>query len=130
MIVDTSALMAIVLEEPEAEACAHAIEEASVRRISAGTLLEAGIVTDAIGDAIASRRLDEIIQTAGIRIEPVTLEQVRIGRGAYRDFGRGRGHPAQLNFGDCFAYALAKDVGEPLLFKGNDFRHTDVRPAL
>jgi ribonuclease VapC len=130
MIVDTSALMAIVQDEPDAEACARAIEEAGVRRMSAANLLEAGIVTDAIGDAIASRRLDEIIRAAGIRIEPVTVEQADIGRRAYRDFGKGSGHPAQLNFGDCFAYALAAATDEPLLYKGDDFDHTDVASAL
>lgn len=130
MIVDTSALMAIILDEPEAEACALAIEEATISRMSAANWLEAGIVVDAIGDAIASRRLDELIRQAGIRIEPLTPEQAAIGREAYRDFGRGSGHPAQLNFGDCFAYALAQSLGEPLLFKGKDFGHTDVAPAL
>jgi ribonuclease VapC len=130
MIVDTSALMAILLDEPEAEACAQAIEDAAVCRMSAGNWLEAGVVIDSIGDAIASRRLDDLIQQASVEIEPVTAEQARIGRDAYRDFGRGSGHPAQLNFGDCFAYALAKTSGEALLFKGGDFGHTDITPAL
>lgn len=130
MIVDTSALLAILRNEPEAAACAEAIEQAPVRRISAGNFLEAAIVIDASGDPVASRRLDELLEVANIVIEPVTAEQARHGREAYRDFGRGRGHPAQLNFGDCFAYALAKATGEPLLFKGADFRQTDVRPAL
>ena len=129
MIIDTSALLAIIRYEPEAPICARLIEQAEVRRMSAGNLLEAAIVTDAIGDPVASRRLDELIEVAGIIIEPVTVEQARIGRDAYRDFGRGSGHPAQLNFGDCFAYALAKTTGEPLLFKGQDFNHTDLRPA-
>ena len=129
MIIDTSALLAILRDEPEALSCARAIEEAEVRRMSAGNMLEAAIVIDASGDPVASRRLDELIEVAGIIIEPVTAEQARIGREAYRDFGRGRGHPAQLNFGDCFAYALAKTTGETLLFKGQDFSHTDLRPA-
>jgi ribonuclease VapC len=129
VIIDTSALLAILRDEPEALSCARAIEEAEVRRMSAGNMLEAAIVIDASGDPVASRRLDELIEVAGIIIEPVTAEQARIGREAYRDFGRGRGHPAQLNFGDCFAYALAKTTGETLLFKGQDFSHTDLRPA-
>lgn len=98
-------------------------------RVSAGTLLEATIVIDSSRDPIASRRLDDLIQSAKISVDPVTDVQVRIGREAYRDFGKGTGHPAQLNFGDCFAYALAKVTGEPLLFKGNDFSYTDVTPA-
>ena len=129
MIIDTSAILAILRAEPEAPAMATAIEQANVRRISAGTFLEAAIVVDASRDPVASRRLDELVAVAGIRIEPGTAEQARIGRDAYRDFGKGSGHPAQLNFGDCFAYALAKAVGEPLLFVGGDFAHTDVRPA-
>lgn len=130
MIVDTSALVAILLDEREAPACARAIEDARACRISAANLLEAGIVIDMIGDPIARRRLDEIVREADIRVEPVTAEQASIGRQAYRDFGRGSGHPAQLNFGDCFAYALAKTLAEPLLYKGNDFGHTDVTPVL
>ena len=130
MIIDTSALLAILRDEPEALACAQAIEQAADRRISAGNFLEAAIVIDASGDPIASRRLDELLEVASITIEPVTVEQVRIGRAAYRDFGKGSGHPAQLNFGDCFAYALALTTAEPLLFKGRDFSHTDLRSAL
>ena len=105
------------------------IADASVRRISAGTLLETTIVVDAGGDPILRRRLDELLDVADFVIEPVTGEQARIGREAYRDFGRGSGHPARLNFGDCFAYALAKAIGEPLLFKGDDFGHTDITAA-
>jgi ribonuclease VapC len=130
VIVDTSALLAILRDEPEALDCAQAIEQARVRRISAASLLEAAIVIDMNRDPVASRRLDELIDAAAIIIEPVTAEQARIGREAYRDFGRGTGHPAQLNFGDCFAYALAKAMGEPLLFKGPDFRQTDLRPVI
>jgi ribonuclease VapC len=130
VIIDTSALLAILRDEPEAKACAQATEEATIRRMSAASLLEAAIVIDATRDPIASRRLDELIVVAGIAIEPVTAEQARIGREAYRDFGRGSGHPARLNYGDCFAYALAKTTGEPLLFKGTDFSHTDLRAAI
>ena len=130
MIIDTSALLAILRDEPEAQWCAEAIDGAPSRRISAASWLEAAIVIDASGDPIASRRFNELVEVADIVVEPITLEQVQIGRAAYRDLGRGSGHPAQLNFGDCFAYALAKVTGESLLFKGNDFRHTDVRPVL
>ncbi len=129
MIIDTSALLAILRDEPEARLCAAAIANATTRRISAANFLEAAIVTDASRNPIASRRLDDLLKAANILIEPVTEEQARLGREAYRDFGKGSGHPAQLNFGDCFAYAIAKAIGEPLLFKGDDFAHTDVTPA-
>jgi ribonuclease VapC len=130
MIIDTSALLAILRDEPEALSCAKAIAQAATRRISAASFLEAAIVTDASRDPIASRRLDDLLRVGDIAIEPVTEEQARLGREAYRDFGKGSGHPAQLNFGDCFAYALAKATGEPLLFKGDDFAQTDVTPAV
>lgn len=130
MIVDTSAVLAILRDEPEALACATAIERAATRWISAANLLEAAIVVDASRDPVASRRFDELITLARMAVIPVTEEQARIGRAAYRDFGKGSGHPAQLNFGDCFAYALAKVADEPLLFKGADFVHTDLTPAV
>src|SRR3990172_12627247 len=130
MIIDPSALLAIRRDEPEALSCAEAIAQATTRRISAANFLEAAIVTDASRDPIASRRLDDLLKVADIAIEPVTEEQARLGRAAYRDFGKGSGHPAQLNFGDCFAYALAKATGESLLFKGGDFSHTDLRRAI
>jgi ribonuclease VapC len=129
MVVDTSALLAVFFEEPEAEAFARAIAGADKPRMSAGNLLEAGIVADNQTDPRTGRQLDALIANFRLRIEPVTEEQVRLARQAYVDFGRGN-HPAGLNFGDCFAYALAKDKGEPLLFKGDDFTRTDVEPAL
>lgn len=129
MIVDTSALLAILRAEPEAASCARAIERARTRRISAANFLEAAIVVDGSRDPIASRRFDDLCRAAELIVESVTEEQARIARDAYRDFGRGSGHPARLNFGDCFAYALARVTGEPLLFKGEDFAHTDVTPA-
>jgi ribonuclease VapC len=95
--------------------------------MSAASYLEAGIVADGSRNPVLSRQLDAVISDAIISIEPVTERQARIARDAYRDFGKGSGHPAGLNFGDCFAYALAKDRGEPLLFKGDDFSRTDVR---
>ena len=129
MIVDSSAVVAILADEPEAAEYVRAIEEAGSVAISAANYLEAAIVVDGRRDAIGSRRFDEFLRESGIRIEPVTEEQAILARAAYRDFGRGSGHPAKLNFGDCFAYALAKATGEALLFKGDDFRHTDVRAA-
>jgi len=129
VIVDSSALLAILLAEEDAPAFARAIGEATERRISAGTLLEVSIVADALADPVARRSFDELLRIAGLIVEPVTEEQARIGRQAYRDFGRGSGHPARLNFGDCFAYALAIDKGEPLLFKGSDFAQTGVQSA-
>jgi ribonuclease VapC len=127
MIVDTSALIAILRDEPQAETLAHAIESSSVRRLSAVSFVEAAVIIDASRDPVASRRFDDLIKEAQIIIEPVTEEQARIAREAYRDFGRGSGHPAKLNFGDCFAYALAKFTAEPLLFKGDDFARTDIK---
>jgi len=130
MIVDTSALMAILRDEEDAMACARAIANAAIRRISAATYVETAAVIDASRDPIASRRLDDLLHEARFAIEPVTEAQARIAREAYRDFGRGSGHPARLNFGDCFAYALAKAMNEPLLFKGDDFTRTDITSAL
>ncbi|HEY7299481.1 MAG TPA: type II toxin-antitoxin system VapC family toxin [Xanthobacteraceae bacterium] len=129
MIVDTSAVIAILRDEPEAEVCARAIEVSAARRISAANFVETAVVIDASHDPIASRRFDDFIKEAQIIVEPVTEAQARIAREAYRDFGRGSGHPARLNFGDCFAYALAKIMREPLLFKGADFAHTDIPRA-
>ena len=115
MIIDTSALIAILRDEPEAAACARAIE--------------AAIVIDGSRDPVAGRRFDDLLREAQLVIEPVTESQARIAREAHRDFGRGSGHPARLNFGDCFAYALARATSRPLLFKGHDFSKTDVQPA-
>jgi ribonuclease VapC len=98
--------------------------------MSAASYLETSIVIDRSRDPRPSRQFDLLLHEAGIEIVPVTVEQARIAREAYRDFGKGSGHPAGLNFGDCFAYALATDRGEPLLYKGDDFVHTDIRSAL
>jgi len=130
VIIDTSALIAILRAEDDASDMALAIERAQVRKISAANYLETAVVIDASRDPIASRRFDELVDTAELRVEPVTHDQARIARDAYRDFGKGSSHKAGLNFGDCFAYALAKSTGEPFLFKGNDFGHTDITPAL
>ena len=128
MVLDTSALLAMLFAESEAATFARAVARAGYRRISAANLLEAGIVADHQADSRAGRQLDALVGRISLRIEPVTEEQVRIARQAYLDFGKGN-HPAKLNFGDCFAYALAKATGEPLLFKGDDFGHTDIRAA-
>jgi ribonuclease VapC len=129
MILDTSAVIAILRMEAEAPEFAGIIERAARSRISAVNYVEAGAVIDGSKDPVASRRFDELIEAAQIAIEPVSEAQARIARQAYRDFGKTSGHPAKLNFGDCFAYALAKATGEPLLFKGQDFSHTDVKVA-
>jgi ribonuclease VapC len=129
MIIDTSALVAILRDEPEAASCARAIERAATRRLSAVNFVEAAVVIDGSRDPIASRRFDDLLKEAQVLIEPITEIQARLARDAYRDFGRGSGHPAGLDFGDCFAYALAKVTGEPLLFKDADFGHTDIVPA-
>jgi ribonuclease VapC len=128
MILDTSAIIAILRDEPDATELAQAVESAEVRRISAATYVETAIVTDSNNDPVLSRRLDSFLQHSLVHIEPVTIEQARLAREAYRDFGKGR-HRAGLNLGDCFAYALAKDKSEPLLFKGADFRTTDIEVA-
>jgi ribonuclease VapC len=130
MIVDTSALIAILLGEAETVEFAKSMDSAKSLSISAGTYLELSIVIDKRKNPVLSNQIEEIIERYDIYIEPVTAEQARIARQAYRDFGKGSGHPAQLNFGDCFSYALARVKREPLLYKGNDFVHTDVRAAV
>ena len=103
MIVDTSALIAILRDEPEAPICAKGSEAASRRRISAANFVEAAIVIDASRDPSASRRFEDLLREAQLVVEPVTEAQARIARDAYQDFGKGSGHPARLNFSDCFA---------------------------
>ncbi len=105
------------------------ITDAEFRRLSAASYLETSIVIDSSRDPLMIRAHDEFLDAAKIQIEPVTAEQAEVARAAYRDFGKGSGHPAQLNFGDCFAYALAVVTREPLLYKGADFSHTGVRSA-
>jgi ribonuclease VapC len=130
LILDSSALIAILRAEPDAPTFARAIADAEGCGMSAANYVETAAVIDSARDPIASRRLDDVVVAAGITIEPVTERQARLAREAYRDFGRGSGHPAGLNFGDCFAYALARDKGEPLLYKGTDFGETDIDSAL
>ena len=129
MIIDASAVIAILRDEPEAGSFAKAIAEADFRRISAVNFVEAAVVIDASRDPVASRRFDDLLRAAQIAVEPVTEAQAQIAREAYRDFGKGSGHRAGLNIGDCFAYALSKVSGEPILFKGDDFAHTDLTAA-
>jgi ribonuclease VapC len=128
VIVDTSAIISILGAEGDARLFAEAMAEAFELRVSAATYVETGIVLDSRRDVALSRSLDDFIRNARIVVEPVTAEQAELAREAYRDFGKGR-HRAGLNFGDCFAYALAKDKAEPLLFNGEDFRETDVEIA-
>lgn len=130
MIVDTSAVVAIVNDEPDAERFAQALAREAVVLMSAASYVEAGAVIDGRRDPVLSRQLDEFVASARISIVPVDREQAVIARTAYRDFGRVSGHPARLNYGDCFSYALAYSTGEPLLFKGNDFVHTDLVAAV
>jgi ribonuclease VapC len=129
MIVDTSAVLAILFAERDAETYARAITEADSCRMSAASFVEAAIVVEAQTRNSGSRQLDSFFRRSGIVIESVTEDHAHIARQAYTDFGKGN-HPAGLNFGDCFAYALAKATGEPLLFKGEDFKKTDIAPAL
>ncbi len=135
MIVDSSALIAIVSDEPDAEAMLNALGEASSLKISAVTWVETHVVVANRTSGTASRdrlqqdRLKEIFAVFDMQIIAVDQDLARDARDAHMIYGRGR-HPARLNFGDCFSYALAKQTGEPLLFKGNDFSQTDIVPAL
>ncbi len=130
MILETSVLVAILKEEPEAARFSVILESAEILRISAANYFESSIVIDGMRNPLLSSRLDEILERAHVIVEPVTADQARIARQAYRDYGKGSGHPANLNFGDCFAYALARVKREPLLYKGDDFVHTDLKSAL
>lgn len=128
MIVDASAVLAILFDEDDASRHALAIADADACRMSAVNYVEAGINVDRQAGPASGRDLDNFIRRANIAIEPVTVEQAHVARQAYLDFGKGI-HPAGLNIGDCFAYALAKTTGEPLLFKGDDFSRTDIPAA-
>lgn len=129
MVIDTSALIAVLFGEPEADRFAQAIADDDVRLVSMATLLEASIVVESeLGEA-GGRELDFLVLTTAIETVAFTADHLRMARHAYRTFGKGR-HPAGLNFGDCFAYALSRTTGEPLLFKGGDFTRTDIDPAL
>ena len=127
MIVDSSAILAIIRHEPLAATCFQALLPSSRNRLPAANFLEACLVIDGSRNPTASREFDGWIDEFSIVIEPVTVRQIHVARRAHQRYGRGSGHPARLNFGDCFAYALAKDLDEPLLFVGQDCVHTDVR---
>lgn len=129
MVLDTSALIALLLDEPEAEDFRVAIEDGQPRLVSAGTLLEAALVIEARKGEAGGRELDLLMHKAAITVIAVDEDQVSEARRAWRRFGRGR-HEAGLNFGDLFGYALARTSGEPLLFKGEDFTRTDVARVL
>jgi len=125
MVIDTSALLAIFLAEPERKPFLEQITQAEKRLISAVSAFETGIVLEARRGEAAGREFDLFLGRANLEVVPVDAEQVEIARAAWRRYGKGR-HPAALNFGDCFAYALAKTSGEPLLAKGLDFARTDI----
>jgi ribonuclease VapC len=129
MILDTSALVAVLFGEPEADAYTRLIHDADRCLISAGSFLELSIVIERLAGPEVARQCDMFFRRAGIIVEPFTVEQAHIARQAFHDFGKGR-HPAGLKFGDCFAYALTKVTGEPLLFKGKDFKKTDIVSAI
>jgi ribonuclease VapC len=129
VILDSSAILAIVLGEPDRFRFVDAMLEAAPRRMSVANWLETTMVVDRRGGALSVGRFEDFVRDAEIELIPVSLSQATIARLAWRTFGRGA-HPARLNFGDCFAYALAKETREPLLFKGNEFAQTDVEPAL
>ena len=128
MIIDTSAMVAILYGEPEAAAFTRLIYDSAASRISVANYLELSMVIEKQLGPEGMRQADAFFRRAAIYIEPVTVEQGHLARQAFVDFGKGR-HKAGLNFGDCFAYALSRDFDEPLLFKGNDFTQTDVRLA-
>jgi ribonuclease VapC len=129
MIVDTSAIIAILFNEADARLYAEAIARADSCRVSAATFVEIAIVVESQTKDRGSRELDAFYRRAGILIEPVTEEHAHLARQAFTHYGKGR-HAAGLNYGDCFSYALAKSTGEPLLFKGKDFAKTDLEAAL
>ena len=127
MVIDTSALVAILQNEPERHVFNEAIEAASSRRMSVANFVEISLVIESRQGAEGLREVDFFLDRAGIHLVAVDAEQGKVARRAFSQFGKGR-HPAGLNYGDCFAYALAKVLAEPLLFKGNDFSKTDITP--
>ncbi len=129
MIVDSSALLAILNREADADRFQDAIVTAWRCRMSVANMLEASIVVEGRGGADAGHELDVFMEHAEIEPAPVTAEHLDVARQAWRRFGKGR-HPAALNLGDCFAYALAQVTGEPLLYKGDGFAHTDIQAVL
>ena len=130
MIVDSSAIVTILKREHDSAIFSRILEETTELSMSAATYFETCLVIDGMKDESLSKWLDDLMLRAQIEIVPVTVEQARIARQAYQNFGKGRGHKAGLNFGDCFSYALTKDKREPILFKGDGFQHTDLRSAV
>jgi ribonuclease VapC len=130
VIIDSSALIAILKRELSWEELSQTLDASKFSRMSAASFLETSIIVDGWKNPVLSREWDDLVERFSIHIEPVTESQARIARQAYRDYGKGSGHPANLNFGDCFSYALAREKREPLLYKGDDFGHTDLRSAL
>jgi len=129
LIVDTSALIAILKDEPDAEHIGALLANADALAMSTASYFEASIVVDRAANSALSRQLDDLISTLAITLVPFSEHHASLARTAYRRFGKHSGHPARLNLGDCFAYALAKERGEPLLFKGDDFARTDLAGA-
>ena len=130
MIVDSSAIVAILRDEPGWQQLSRKLAYGELPlRMASANFLETAIVIDGKGDPVVSRRLDDLIEEFEIEVVPFTAEHARLARAAYRDFGKGSGHPAKLNFGDSIAYALARSERQPLLFVGNDFVHTDIEAA-
>jgi len=129
MILDSSAILAVLLQEPKKDEFVAAIEGAEICRLSAATLVEVSIVIESQTGEAGVNRLQEFIRRADVVIEPFTEDQAHLAVRAWSEYGKGR-HKAALNFGDCFPYALAKSLDEPLLFKGDDFSKTDIEPAL
>lgn len=127
MVIDTSALIAILADEPEGDRFIEVIADAPRAKMSAASYVETGIVLERFPDHADG--LDDLLNALGIDIVPLSVIQARLAREAFRVYGRGR-HAAALNFGDCFSYALAKSAEAPLLFKGNDFARTDIKPAV
>lgn len=129
MVVDTSALVAILKAEPEAATFLATLAAATGCRLSAANFVEAGLIANRDPTGAHREALEDLLREFDICIEPVSERQARLALDAFRRYGKGTGHPAGLNYGDCFAYALAADTGEPLLFKGDDFPRTDLAPA-
>ncbi|SNC63462.1 ribonuclease VapC [Kytococcus aerolatus] len=129
MIVDSSALVAVLEGEGPAQRLLEALVAAPVVRMSAATYVECAVVVDRRSSPATRRRFDELLHVLGVEVVPLTVEHALLAREAYRDFGQGTGSPARLNLGDCYSYALAAESGEPLLFVGDDFTHTDLVAA-
>ena len=128
--IDTSAFIAVLRGEADSDAYLVALNAAEAVQLSAATYVETGIVVDNTKDPVISGRFDQLLAELDAEIRDFTARQARLARDAYRSYGKGSGHPARLNYGDCFAYALATETRTPLLFKGADFSHTGVASVL